>query len=255
MGIPTTGGNLWSVTSPYPWMGDPLFTDAWIADRQYLDSGTTVGIVSPQKGSISLVQATGANKPAYSAAWGSLSKGMLTFDGVDDWLSGDALAAKVTGNPAKDFTIIQSFDMLAIGDGKSPWSFSDSSNVAKLVEFNIKFTSHQWESNQFDDAAHPNTSNPSPPIVATTGRLVATCSYYSASARFGFRFNGVDVGSTSSNTSMGQTTLSKFTLGAFRGSSLTNTCNMRWRSTVFSPLSQASPASLVSRSEQFLINE
>lgn len=239
--------------SQFPWMGDPLFTDAWIADIRYLDSSGSVGTVLPQKGTISLVQATGANKPVYSAAFGSQSKGMLTFDGSNDWMSGDALAAKVAGNPAGSFTIIQSFDLLTAVQRVNPWAFSASSDTAPLIEINPATTSLNWQVNNVDDATHTRSGTSATPAV--TGKVVLTVGYNgSTSLTDTIRANSVALGAGAITTpSFTATTLTKFTIGALRGATLLNVCNMRWRATVFAPSLLTTQQMLAT--ESFLISE
>ncbi len=122
---------------------------------------------------------------------------MVTLVGATSHISIPGLAAKVAGNPAHEFTIIQSFDILVGGivNGKTAWSFTGTSSTAKLIEANVAFTSHFWQTNQFDDAAHANAST----------------------------------------STFGQCTLTKFTIGALDGATLINVMPMNWRGTVFSP--------------------
>jgi len=219
----------------YPWDIEPLFTDAWIADRAYLNSGVTPTTIAPEKGIISGTITAGG----YSALWGSKNRGMVTLVGATSHISLPGLAAKVAGNPAHEFTLIQSFDILVGGvvNGKSAWAFTGTSSTAKLVEANVKFTSHEWQTNQFDDAGHSNVSTST--TVVTTGRLVLSTAYKGSNARSTLYINTTPLSMGHANTSMGQTTLTKFTIAAFDGATLLNVMPMNWRATIFSPFEMA----------------
>lgn len=253
--IPQTGTNLWSVCSQYPWMGDPLWTDAWIADARYLDTTGSVGTVSPQKGTISLVQATGANKPTYSAAWGSQGKGMLTFDGVNDHMRGDALAAKVTG--LQPFTTVTAFQALSLSTLQANvWSFGDTSATFDLLGLQIGTeTGSPWRTPLVDNAGHLRENYSDFP--ASTASVVITTVFdpsVSGTPTSRIRVNATDrlvIGSQVGT--IGVTTFSKFTVGAFFGASAVLFLNMKWRGTIFAPFALSS--SQVASPENYLISE
>lgn len=233
----------------YPWDGIPEITNAWIADRRYLDSGGSVGLVNPSKGTIPLVQATAGSKPAYSVGYGSGNFGRLTYDAVDDWMSADAIAALVTGNPGNpphDFTIIQSFNLLTVTGKPSPWAFGDTSNAHSIFTIipqspGLGGVTEFWQVNWFDDATHATTESDIAQTVV--GKVVLTCIYSRAANRTTVRLNGVPLATViNSPSGTGQTTLTKFTIGAFRGASVLQPTHMDWRSTAIAPSILLPPA-------------
>lgn len=256
-GIPTTGTNLWSVLDPYPWSGDDQVTDSWIADLKYLTlTGSACGQVAQHKGTTGpLVQATAGNKPAFAATWNANNHGLLGYDGVDDWMSCDALAAKIAGNPPHDFTLVQCFRLRSVSVC-SPWSFSASSNSATIFTIIPQtggvIPDHAWQTNYYDDAAHANTETAD--IAADTNRVVLTTTFIASTKRTSIRVNGVLRSvAHGSLIDVGLCSYTKFTVGAFRGSSLLNAAAMDWRFTTFAPFVR--PAANVLRDEIFGLTE
>lgn len=81
----------------YPYMSNPNWDHVWIADRQYIDNPSAVGLWLPAKGEIALT-ATGTQRPAWAQDWGTGSKvGSVTSNGTSNLMIGDGLAAYVTG--------------------------------------------------------------------------------------------------------------------------------------------------------------
>lgn len=248
------GTTSWSYRETFPWFTMPVFTDAWLADAKYLDSTGSVGTWLPQKGVIQLVQATGGFKPTYSASWGSKNRGSLLFDGVDDLLSGDALAAKTTGN--QSYTLIASFAALTIAAQRVAWSFSDASNVVDAGGLQIgPEAGNPWRVPLTDHAGHLQENYSDFPV--NTANVVVT-----------YIFDGTAVGSPASRIrvngterlvikaqvgTIGTTTFSKFTVGAFRGSSTISLMNMRLRGLLFAP--SIAPTAQVAICENYLISE
>lgn len=243
----------------YPWVPDPLCTDAWMADRRYVDSAGSVGIVAPNKGVDPIIQPTGALKGTYGADYGSQGKGRVAISG-GKWMSCDALAAKVSGspgNPPHDFTLIQSFDLLDVTGKPVPWGFGHNSNSRSIFTIIPQApgigVSEFWQTNWFDDAAHATTESAS--FQAATGRHVMTVAYNRASNRATFDLNNTLFPTTIlSPFGTGQLTLTTFTIGIFRWSGGSQQpANIHWRGTVFFPHTLTPAQSAPSRS--YLVRE
>lgn len=88
-----TGGN--SATLPFftPSAGAPGYSRRWIIGQQSGADGSAVAAVTPQTGTTSLTQATGANQPVYGLTDGYK---VLRLDGVNDTIGATPLAGYKT---------------------------------------------------------------------------------------------------------------------------------------------------------------
>lgn len=254
--IPTTGVNIWCATSPYPWSGDPTFTNAWIADSRHMDSTGSVGTWSPHKGSISLTQATGPSKPTFSNAWGSANRGMLTFDGAASYLIGDALAAQVTSNGP--WTIIASVQVLTISAFRELYSFSGSSDTVSyhVVQPDNSSPDKLWKAASVDNVGVGTVALESPTFghVTTLKTVIGVQFIPSTSNHYKIWIDTSDTFAQITQTgSFGLQTLSRFTVGAFRGATTSAFANMRLRALIFAPSNPTINALLPSM--KYLVSE
>lgn len=234
--IPTTGTNLWCVTSPYAESGDPTYTDAWAFDNRYVDA-TSVGTWSPFKGSISPAQATGANKPTFSKAYGPGNRGMATFDGVNDLMSANALTSRF-GGLSGDFTLITSLQILTVAPVTNIWSFSGTSDTSNALSLQVGSEA----GNPFRVAIQDNAGTLKrlfSDFSVNTNRVVVSVvfshSNFIQPDTCVIRVNGVATTVTASGGVVGAATFSKFTIGAFIGATTSAWLNMRLRRMTFSP--------------------
>lgn len=220
--------------SIYPWMSDPNWTDTWIADSAYLDTTGAVGIWKPQKGTIQIVQATVGNKPAYSAAWGSGSKGQLTYNGTTSYMTGNALAAKVTAN--QSWTIICAFQLTSVASFEEIFAFS---NVTLTHSFHVFQPDNSSPSPFLRAASSDDLSNirdGNTAVAASTSKVIATISFDGTASGYSIRFNGTNAGTGTTGTgTFGTITLTQFTVGAFFDVAASLFCAMKLRALLFMP--------------------
>lgn len=246
--IVTSGG--------YPWNADPDVTDAWLADSKYLDTTGSVGIINPSKGIIPLIQSTGANKGAYSATLGSKNKGQITLDGANDHYTGDALAPKVSNSGP--YTMIVSLQLVTVVASATPFGFGATGSADHINLFQVEpiTTPAKLNTAYYDNVGNIRTSTSD--YVATTAHIVATlinASVTSGPGAFVMRINAaartVITLTTPASPGIGDADFTKFTLGAWRGTSPIQFCNMKWRGMVFAPR-ELSPAKYRSYENFFL---
>lgn len=240
-------------TSGYPWDVDPNINNAWTADARYLDSTGSVGLWKPSKGLISLVQATGADKPTYSAAWASGNKGKITGDGVSRCMTGDAHAANATGPVS--FTTITALQAITIATIRDAWSFSKSANDTDgcaLQIGNDPALTPPWRTALVDDAHHVQANVMSG--VAGTGRIVLTTIYDASTFTWTMRLKGVaQTVVRIQPQNPGACSWTRFTILGFRGATSSAFLNGSIRHHLFSR-SILTPASYKAH-ENFMVAE
>lgn len=224
------------VPNLYPWDIDPRWTDVWLAERRFVDS-LNVSAWRPQKGNIILTQPTAGAKPVWSAGYGSRGSGMITGDGVDDFLIGDALAAKVSNTHA--FTMIASFRARSIVHGMTIWGFGASFVLAQinlLQAFKSSPTNpFLWRMSYYDNSGTIRISDSDYEANTTDRVVLAVTMNVGIPASFSFWVNNVSravnvVTIPGTPGAIGDADFTKFTVLAVREGGTTSqyiACDLR----------------------------
>ncbi len=243
--------------TPYPWLSDSNVTNAWIAEKEYLtistsgvQSGTGVTTWAPHKGTISLVQASDGYQPTVTS-WGTNQKNCLLWDGVDDKMTGDALGALISGtNMPWSMTIAVSAE--TVNSIKEIISFSgtsDTQNFHVLALDSGKFAVLR-AGNSGSTLTQSVTSTNCIPIA---GNCVVITIIYDGN-NLTIRLNGVTTNVSSASQSTVAATISKFTVGCFRGASTgVNFSNIKVRCITFGATAWSS--STYTKIENYLMLE
>lgn len=211
-------------------MSDPNITHSWVADSKYItiSGGTSVSNLAPQKGNVPLVGAV-SSQPTFSSAWGSKSKGMLTFDGVSQYLNGDAIASLISGS-AKPFTLIISFQILTVAQDKEMFRFhGPPASWVMLLHKDTGQLSQYWEPFVQDDTSLGRGRQTLLPV--DTAKHVMVIQYSGVGVNV-YIDNTLQIAVSEFSPPVGVVTVSQFYVGAGAAFRFTN---MRLRSMQFAP--------------------
>lgn len=242
--------------SSYPWDSISLVTDAYTADARYIDNVASPGVWAPSKGQEPFVQSTPGKRLVYSETYGSGNKGGLTSDGVDDWMSADGLATKVSNSGA--YTIISSLEVLTLTHAATAWGFGASGGTdhINLLQMYQDPSPLFWRTAYYDNVGNQRISNSD--YTPTIARVVITVLMGGTNpGQSVIRVNGVartmTIATIPSSPGITDADYTKFTLGAFRNAAIVQPIHAIYRALIFAPaiLSAASVASI----ENYLIAE
>jgi hypothetical protein len=234
----------------YPWLQDTAVTNAWIAEKEYITTATGVSSWAPQKGSISLAQATGGSQPIFSSnSWNS-KLGGITFDGIDDILTGDSLAALVTGSDLP-WSCVAVFQYTTATAGKNTFSFSNTSDTQSYMTFSCANSAGAKHAigRIGDSGTQLNgiVSN----FIPNVGYMVLTIVFTGTALTM--RVNGTATNVAASGLDTVASTLSKFQIGGFRGASTLYSNPMVFRGFIFGNSAWSSSTYLPI--ENYFVNE
>lgn len=225
-------------TSQEPWSSngtiysDNKITDVWIADAADVGSvgaGNAVPTWTRRKGSNNFVQATGSKQPLWNTNWGATHPfGTVTFDGVDDFMTANGIAAPLSGNDTP-YSYTMACAPLTIGVTKQMVSLSKASSATQGFDNFTQLNTNKMTSTRAPDSGSSNT-------VSTTQNLNTTNQVFTKNfvqAKVTVQRNGVATSLASTAQNVATMTLDQFSLACFLGGGTpANFSNLRVRALV-----------------------
>lgn len=236
--LTSTGFPSGGYTPQQPWLSngtiypDNRITDVWIADAAdtgNVGAGNGVATFTRRKGANNFVQVTGTKQPIWNSNWGATNPfGTITFDGVDDFMSANGVAAPLSGNDTP-FSFTMAAAPLTIGVSKQMLSFSRSTTATQSFQNFTQLNTNKMTNTRAPDTGASNTVSSTQNL--DTSKQVFTDNFVQAKTTI--RRNGIDTSVAGTSNDVATMTLDQLTLACFFGNGVgANFSNLRVRALV-----------------------